>query len=399
MKCLCDPLFCTGCGACTAFGSNDEDYLVKGDNGFLHLNEDKEVELNRLCSERGFICPQLKDFRNSAREAYAVQLKDADLLLESTSGGMFSALAEYIFSRSGVVYGAVYDEELHVYHKMATNMKEIEGMHGSKYILSNLGNVFLDIKKLLDEGRWVLFVSIPCQVAGLKAFLNKEYTTLLTVDLICSGVPNQELFDGFLKDYAQKIGAKKICNIRFRDKHDFGLSHTFVCVYIDKHGRQKRIVVKDRNLISYYNAFGAENCFMHNCYSCKYTGLKRVGDFTIGGLWNENIGVPFSYKQGISLVIVNTYKAEQCLRELAESTVNVHKVRLEDAVVGNRALSCPTSSKDESKAVYNDLKVNGYAYVARKYYNPPSVLKQIVRAILPYDLRHRISSVKKKILK
>lgn len=396
MKCICNPDICTGCGACAAFCPDKKLRIVKGDNGFYRIDPDSLNNADR-CSGCDFVCPQLEENRESAQAAYAVQLKDEALLLESTSGGMFTALANFVFARGGVVAGAVYDKNLRVHHAIASNLAETIPMRGSKYIMSDLGNIYFEVQKRLKQGQWVLFVSVPCQVAGLKAFLHQKFETLITADLVCSGVPSQILFDGFLEEYARKIRAAKICDIRFRDKHDYGLSHTFVCEYLDKSHQLCKIVEKDRNRISYYNAFGAENCFMHNCYHCKYAGLKKASEFTIGGLWNEDIGVPFSYEKGVSLAIVNNDAGVAIMKQLMTDEINIQEIRIEDAVVRNRALIRPTSSKDESNSVYSDLKKEGYAFVERKYYKPDSFFKRTLKRILPEQLQRNIVAFLKKL--
>jgi coenzyme F420-reducing hydrogenase beta subunit len=152
--------------------------------------------------------------------AYAAWSDDERVRTTSSSGGVFSEIARYVFAKGGVVVGAVMDKDLKVHHTFATDMQGLFPMRGSKYVQSNLTGIYSKVKEYLQTERFVLFTGTPCQVAGLYTFLKKDYPSLLTCDLVCHGVPSQKSFD----TYCEKIGLKgKVAVVAFRYTQGWGL--------------------------------------------------------------------------------------------------------------------------------------------------------------------------------
>ena len=186
---------CCGCGNCASVCPSKAIKMDTDEVGFVfpYINTD-------LCSECGLClkkCPVMnhnneKDLNHKFYVAYA---KDEAVRFNGSSGGMFGLIAKKLIDNSGVVYGAAFDKELKLKCTRATTEKELLPLYKSKYIQSNLGESFLEIKNELEKGKQVLFTSTPCQVYALKLYLNKEYNNLFTVDFVCHGVPSQELFD------------------------------------------------------------------------------------------------------------------------------------------------------------------------------------------------------------
>ena len=309
-------------------------------------------------------------------KVYAVQLIDKRQLIESTSGGMFTAVAGYVFDRRGVVFGAVYDENMQVKHTMAENMTELAPMRGSKYIQSDISECYFMIKKQLNEGRLVLFSGLPCQVAGVYAFLGKRYDNLITMDLICSGVPSQRLFDSYIK-YIEKKNKIKILDYKFRDKHKYGLSHTVVITYKRKNGNIKTKTIKDRTTVSYYVAFGKQNCFMDTCYNCKYNSIRRISDMTVGGFWSiGKTESKLNEKEGVSLVLANTDKAIEIIKSL-KGIALIEEHSIDIAVIGNNALVQQTDKNKKDDDLYNDLSAKGYKKTSARHFKRRNCLYKI----------------------
>ena len=185
---------------------------------------------------------------------------------------------------NGVVFGCAYNDNMKPEHVCVDNSMDIKKIQGSKYVQSNINTSYSEVKKHLDNGRWVLFTGTPCQIAGLKSFLGKDYNNLITADLICHGVPGTGFFEGYVKYMEGKLKGKVI-DFRFRNKNKgWGLT--------DKMAGKAKIVYRKNNkvfekLVSpidsyYYKYFLAGDIFRESCYECKYACSSREGDFTMG---------------------------------------------------------------------------------------------------------------------
>lgn len=382
MKCVCNSEVCCSCRACEQYCPNKCLGINDTESGFKAI----KVEGND-CSACEFKCPQLfPPAKHTLNKLYALQLKDEGELLESTSGGAFSALAQYVFNNKGVVYGAVYDGNMHVKHISAYNLDQIRPMHGSKYIQSEISHCYHEIKEHLENRKMVLFVGLPCQVAGVYAFLGKPYANLLTVDLICSGVPSQYLFDSYIKYIEDKFKIK-VLDYKFRDKHKYGLSHTVVITYENRFKKTKCKTIRDRRLVSYYVAFGKENCFMKSCYRCKYNSMERISDFTLGGFWGiQEVETLLNEEKGVSLVLANTSKAQEVI-EWCRNIANIEQHDFEIAAISNRALLQSTPEQFYEADLYKSLKTLGYKKTMKKYFKPISKAKSLLTYLKQKVLR------------
>ena len=308
-----EPKKCTGCRACAAVCPKGCITMQKDAEGFYYpvVDNTKCVHCD-LCRKR---CPinQLPTAHNVI-EGYAVRYDDTDILLDSTSGGSFTAIAQYIFAHDGIVYGVGYNEQSVVRHFSITKEEasRIIEMRGSKYVQSDLGDVFNEIAKHLKEGRYVCFSGTPCQVAGLRAFLGKEYDTLLTIDLVCHGVASPKVFEAYLKEQEEKYQTK-ITGIKFRNKTYGYHSGTMMLELQDRKPVYSSARI-DHMLKSYFT--GA--CSRYSCYVCPFKGMQRYGDLTVFDSWhiNELTGQQLEDDCGFTNVFVNTEKGRVALQEM-----------------------------------------------------------------------------------
>ena len=195
---LCNDELCTGCAACANSCPNQCIQMLRDEEGFLRPVVD--TTNCAACETCQKACPILNPGNHSAgtTTAYAAIQKDDAIRRDSTSGGVFSLLCQWVFDHSGVVFGAAYAEDFSVEHRCVRSMEELSDLRTAKYAQSRLGYSYQDVKQLLSAGQYVLFSGTPCQIGGLRAFLGKEYETLVLVDLVCHGVPSPAVWARYL---------------------------------------------------------------------------------------------------------------------------------------------------------------------------------------------------------
>ena len=256
---------CTGCTACINVCAHKAIVMYADSEGFLYptINESQCVQCG-LCEQ---VCPVLTITESGNTDqpiVYAMWHKHDRV--KSSSGGAFSALARLIFSKGGKVYGAAFGENLVLQHVGISSIEELQKLRGSKYLQSNLGDIFKDVKKDLLEERWVLFCGTPCQIAGLKAYLRKSYKNLLTADLVCHGVPSQKIFDSYLMKLCKEIRIEAIQNYGFRKLDGWAISPSI------------KVNGKDISLYGinslYMEAFNKNALFRESCYNCKLVSFQ-----------------------------------------------------------------------------------------------------------------------------
>lgn len=291
---------CSGCTACVHICPQQCISFNPDSEGFYYplVDTDKCTDCG-LCDR---VCPVLH-WRKQPKEAtpavYAATIGDKEILLNSASGGAFSVFANWVITEGGVVFGAIYDQQFKVVHGKAETTAELSKLRGSKYVQSDLGTIYLEIKKLLKEGRNVLFTGVPCQVAGLKLYLRKDYQHLYCADLICHGVPSPKVFADYINFVQRK---KKLSGINMRWK---GLWKNSSCKLFYKDGTS----VVD---MTWRNLYAKGVMDRPSCHQCEFTHFNRVGDITIADYWGiEKVHPEFFNEKGVSLMLINTLKGKQ----------------------------------------------------------------------------------------
>lgn len=268
----------------------------------------------------------------------------------STSGGVFGAIAKYVLELGGIVYGCAYQGHLQVKHIRINTIADLHLLRGSKYVQSRVGDTYKQAEKDLKDGKLVLYSGTPCQIAGLKSFLRKDYKNLITIDLICHGVPPASAFNKFVDGYEKKYNIV-LDNVDFRSKENkgWGLSG-----YLYGHKKEKII---RRKLYSfdnwYYFYFLKGAIYTSACYECKYANLNRPGDFTLGDFWgSEKFNLSFKDAKGCSLVLLNTVRAQKIFSRLS---LRYNSVSIENACKFNGQLIAPTKKPDNYAALVNKI--------------------------------------------
>ena len=377
---LIDHNSCTGCGACKEACPKQAIRFQDDPEGFPtpYIVQDICVECG-LCRK---VCPALEKPRmNEITDAYAVQLLDRETLKESTSGGVFTALAKEIFQRKGIVYGCIWDEEYRAVVCKAENLEETAAMRGSKYVWSWSGDTFIEIRRELEEGRTVLFTGLPCQAAGLRKYLSKEYSNLYIAAFFCGGSPSPLAFREYLKTIVSDVNPYEKLHFKFRDKEKHGVG-----VHISYQHNGKTV---DQGYVRnpYYFSFYAKVFNRKCCYRCQYRYGDRVDDLTFGDYWGVGeYHNEFDIKAGVSALLVNSEKGRE-LFEAVRNQFQISETRAENIAahnnltLGDRKVSfSPPPFRD---AFFAALKKNGWKTAERRHLYSKTRLKLWLKTKIP----------------
>lgn len=367
---ICNKKDCTGCFACYNICPKEAIIMEKDEYGNVYPKIIKEKCINcELCKK---VCPQLKeklDFKEPIT-AYAMYNKDSKKRSESASGGAAATFYEFILNKKGVIYGAsnLFGKEEFTFIRIE-DKKDLYKVKGSKYVHCYINDILKQVRKDLLDNRNVIFIGTPCQVSGLKSFLMKDYNNLITVDIVCHGVPSQQLLFDELE--LQKINKKDVSIISFRDDKQYNLK------ILDKN--KKIILEKKSSFIDYYRNFLQSNINRENCYSCRYAQRKRISDITIGDFWglDKTSEVYDNEEKGISLIMPNTEKGLDLVKQIFEESI-IEERTVDEACRENGQLNHPSK---KSKKYYTYLKYypsQGYKKTMKKM----STLKERIKKII-----------------
>ncbi len=351
---------CCGCYACKNICPKNAIVMEEDEKGFLYpvVNDNKCIEC-KLCEK---ICGFKIKIRENKEDLKVYALKaDDDIRLQSTSGGAFTLLSDVLLEKGGVIYGAVMDENLKVKHIRADNSEERNLCRGSKYSQSDISDMYLSVRKDLEDGKYVLFTGTPCQVDGLNRFLsNADKNNLLLVDFICHGVMSPLLFRKYIK-FIEKKRKKKVVKYFHRPK-DYGWNHNEKIVFSDN-----SFEIRTRLSTIWKEIFYKNAGLRPSCFSCSYTNLKRPSDITIGDFWGiDHVDSEFYDNKGVSLVIINTKKGREWFDSIKEKCVYCEK-NISDAVKKNPNLEMPSPYKVDQEIFWDDFHKYGIEYIAKKY--------------------------------
>lgn len=314
---------CTGCAACIdACHHNALSYVLESDGHYyVQLNKENCIRC-KLCEHA---CPVVSHLQYSTSESsffYAVWMKDLSIRKRSASGGAFSGIASYVLDKGGIVFGATNNPICEVKHIYIDKKEDLYKLQGSKYTQSNTSNSYKQVLSFLKQNRLVLFSGLGCQIAGLYSYLsNKKYPgRLITIDIICGGVPSKNLIKAFISGEPYKI--KQI--ISFRTKENGWKSKGFLynLKVEDTQGNIHDYSGK-RNLIT--DGFCSELTNRYSCYNCNFTGIHRMSDYTIGDLWGDS-EYPQEHSNGLSVLIVHNYFAKNLLKEELTKYLSFYKI-------------------------------------------------------------------------
>ena len=333
--------------------------------------------------------------RNKLKKTFAIYSKDSKIRENSTSGGAFTGLYTYIIKCGGCVVGVKYDDNMNVIYDIATTLEECEKFRGSKYVRANNDEIYPKIKEKLETGKLVLVTGTPCFVAGLKAYLNKDYTNLITMDIICHGTPSQNIFKRYVNELETQYNSK-IKDFKFRDKANGWQTATIRIEF-----ENGKVISKLLKQNSYGSAFLKSLTYRPCCYNCEFVKDNTMGDLTVADFWATRVKYQdMDDNKGISLVIINNKKGEEIFNKIKNEYV-CKKIPYEDAFLGNHVR--PVDIKTERQLIFEEIPNNSASKVLSKYAKKSKSekalknkgIKNKVKKVVPKSIKR----VAKKIIK
>lgn len=361
---LVDIDICTGCEACKNACPHQSITMEYDREGFLQPVVGNTCIDCEICRET---CPQEDRSQkrlNLPKRVYAATMHDTKALSHSSSGGAFVCLAREVLTCGGVVYGAAYTSANSVAHIAVCSEEQINGLQGSKYVQSEIGDVYQSVKENLAKNMAVLFSGTPCQVSGLKAFLKHDYAQLYTVDVICHGVPSPGVFREYIKYLEHQYGMP-VTRYEFRSKiNKWRAIFTTEIHFSD--GRRK--VRMDSAKEPYMHAFLTNLILRKSCYHCQYASTERVSDITLGDFWRIGETAPYAHPtdKGVSLILVNSDKGKSLFDKVCDQMLYEERT-LEEAINGQNMLRMQYPHNALREAFFQKYGSTDFSKLVRKF--------------------------------
>ena len=374
MELFTDKNNCCGCTACKNICPKNSITMVMDSEGFLYPQIDEKLCVN--CGMCKKVCAFQNGYnKNNIIKAYGLKHKNFETRFSSRSGGAFILISDYILEKGGTVYGAAFNEDFTVSHKRAENKSERDAFKGSKYVQSEQGDTYANIKADLKAGKYVMYSGTACQVAGLYGYLkssNVDCERLYTVDLVCHGVPSNKIWKEFLLNVQKKNKGSKITNADFRDK-TFGWNTHFESVWVD----DKKVSSKTFAALFYRN-----DILRPSCFECKYTNINRPADYTLADFWGVDKQLSdFNDNKGVSLFLVSSQKGMELFEQVKDSA-DYREVQIENCTKANPNLRRQTEKPDDRDVFWQTYYQKGFD-----------------KTLSIYNRKIFISKLKKKLLK
>lgn len=360
---ITDKSKCCGCTACKSICPKQAIIMKQDEEGFLYPIIDKTKCVNcGLCDK---VCP-IKNAKEEKKEqhAYIFQNTNDEIRRESTSGGAFTAIAEYIIKNNGIVYGAIFDENYKVIHTGIDKIEELYKFRNSKYVQSEIGNCYSEVKQNLNNDRIVCFSGTSCQIEGLKNYLGKDYEKLLLVDVVCRAVPSPLIWKKYLNLRQKEY--KNISKIMFRDKY-YGYKYSNLSIY-NKDNDKKQEYHKGVDSDPYLRAFFSNICDRPSCYDCKFKKLHRESDITIWDCFDvEKYNKEFDDDKGTNRILTHTKKGDNIIKKLTK-TNKVEEIDVEKATKGFLAIFQPVKKNERREQFFKDANTLTEEELFNKYF-------------------------------
>lgn len=378
---------CTGCSACAECCPTRSIQMLYDDEGFLYPFVNTTCVNCGKCAQ---ICPVLSDVAAKGsypENGYISVARDQQISFLSASGGGFVVFASWIIEKmNGVVFGCVMDSDFQVFHCSTEAIEGLSEMQGSKYVQSDVKKTYTEARNFLESGRYVLYTGTPCQIAGLKCYLEKPYPNLFTVDIICHGVPSPIVFTRYINWLGCQYH-RKIKSYRFRNKTIYGGSYIIKIVFQDG-----KILYKNPMKDIYYRSFLDGLSFRTSCYNCPFSQPNRISDITTGDCSTRSLYSKFLPFPAVSSIIVNNFNGETLWAAVLDQFDSM-EIDLEQEIKKNRQLNRPCEYQKACKRRLEMLNSSQFQEIAREISKNDSFLMKIYFSIcvsIPQIYRKRI---------
>lgn len=371
---ICEKDKCTGCFSCSNICPKGAIEMKEDEFGYIYpeIIESKCINCG-LCKKT---CPVLNKVElKEPIKCFAMYSKNDKIRRKSTSGGIATELAKEFINDNGIVYGAAFNDNCNISHIRVDNLDDVEKIQGSKYVHSYIKDIYKNVKNDLNQDKKVLFVGTPCQVAGLKKYLIKDYDKLFVIDIICHGVPSQK----FLKEEVQRLnGSLNIDRVNFRKNNNYGF-------HIIRSGKCIYTVSKEKS--PYTDLFMLGYSLRPNCQNCNYANRKRVSDITLGDFWglSKDSTLSFESQNGLNVVICSSKKGLDLIESIKDKFVYEER-EYDEAVNGNSQLRKPIDKYKENRK-FKSL------YLKNNFYQAYKKITKIIR------VKRFLSKIKRKVIK
>lgn len=386
--------YCSGCSLCVQLCTKKCISMHPDREGFFYpvIDEDSCVDCG-LCYQK---CPVNSQYMENhiLPIYYSATIADKQELLESSSGGIFIALAKYILSEGGYVCGCVFDEDMSVRHICTNSLDEVRKMKGSKYVQSTVGSVLPQIKELIAKGYKILFTGTACQIAAVKGFI-KSTNNLFLVDILCHGVPSPLFFRKYVEFLENKHGGR-VVNVEFRNKKKLGWGSEHRTYYeIEKNGKLKGYrPILPVYFCSFFWGANLREC----CYNCLFAGEKRISDITIGDFWGYWSYYHKKFPEGISVISVNTNKGKILFEAIKNEMIFCDELSADKAKGSNTNFYHPTPRPIIRDYFYIDLYRKSYKDFIWFVYLNRSIRKKVIISLygrfVPQFVKNLISRIR-----
>ncbi len=361
-----DKKTCCGCNACGDACPKGAIIFQTDIEGFWYPKVDKEKCIDcGLCEK---VCPiiNIKELKKNdlpQSTCYAAEHKNMEVIFDSTSGGLFSALADIMYRNNGYVGGAVFNEDFSVRHYISNDKHDLPQLRSSKYLQSNMNGFYNQVKQLLMANEQVLVCGTPCQMTALRSFLRKDYENLIIVDFICRGINSPKVWQKYLDSFEERYGSKVVyCKAKSKEYGWRNLTQKVILA----NGKHCYETKDQSNFTKGYLQTGVY-C-RPSCYDCKFKGYPRISDITLADFWGiENVDQSMEKDLGTSLVMINSKKGQNYFEKI-KPRINYVPVSFESIEAGNQALKKPLQSpKVDRKKFFEDLQSMTFLNIADKY--------------------------------
>ena len=351
---------CSGCHACSNICPQQCIAMENDKEGFFYPKVNLKSCVDCGLCER--VCPILhKEAIENEPQAFACYNKDEKIRLESSSGGLFTLIAEQIIDAGGVVFGVGLGKDLTAMHSYVETKEKLREFRGSKYVQSKIGETYEQAKAFLKQGRQVLFTGTPCQITGLKSYLQQDYDNLFCIDIICHGVPSPKVWQKYISYQENRVGSQ-VKSASFRDKNK-GWKKFSMSLLFNNATLHKQTLDKDL----YLQAFLKNSCLRPSCYDCNFKTLHRQSDITLADFWGiQNILPKLDDDKGTSLIFVNSNKGKSMFDKIVNEII-FEQVDINRAIHDNTAAIKSVGHNPNREKFFKEVDMLAFDKLVNKY--------------------------------